>query len=72
MTLDVLKHRLGKAEAALEQIMASPEYAYAHASVCYGASEHPIFWTVRARADELARCVADLRVQIGGFENDQR
>ena len=72
MTLDLLNHRLGEAEAALAQIMASPEYAYAHASSCCGASEHPIFWTVRARADELARDVADLRVQISEFENDRR
>jgi hypothetical protein len=64
-----LEAEVAHATAELKALMGTWEYAFAMASGCHGANQHPVHWATQARADELATRCRDLRARLAEHQD---
>lgn len=66
--IETLKAELAEADAALKAHMASWEYAFAMGASRDGGGNHPKHAATRARTEELATRVKDLKARLAEHE----
>jgi hypothetical protein len=67
-TANQLRAELAEATRELREHLASWEYAYAMGCSRHGASEHPVLWAARSRADRLRARQAALQARLAEHE----